>query len=342
MALCLALRASANPPARLPPPILFGVARPESVPLPVPRLIPLSRAGEAAGFRAAGTGLFAGGAGGVGFALPITGGVPGLVCPFATTGMGTPRGGAAGGGGGGGGAARACSISSTYAVGVQPSFMVCTFLQSHQLQISAERTIPVGAVKYISTSSLRDDWFALGVGSPQEPDPLISCVFKTEFFLQFKTVAVGGMNLKIGPTIEYNKKPGKPASVKVQKDPAVARDDMYKSGTIHVPQGEAPTSVSRPTPRGKAIAKPITSGKLLRPGGPGGQPSKAASRRPVPAARPAAQTQRPVPTPAAAPVHQTVTSHLNGPPSHIRNESASSLGRAAPPPSQFPIKQCQF
>ncbi|KAJ9628292.1 class II myosin [Knufia peltigerae] len=215
-------------------------------------------------------------------------------------------------------------------------YIVVQAVVNNQLQISAERTIPVGAVKYISTSSLRDDWFALGVGSPQEPDPLISCVFKTEFFLQFKTVAVGGMNLKIGPTIEYNKKPGKPASVKVQKDSTITRDDMYKSGTIHVPQGEAPTSVSRPTPRGKAIAKPITSGKLLRPGGPGGQPSKAASRRPVPAARPAAQTPRPVPTPAAAPVHQTVTSQLNGPSSHSRNESASSFGRAAPPPPPPP------
>ncbi len=113
IALCRALKASASPPARLPPPILFGVARPESVPLPVPRLIPLSLAGDAAGFRAAGTGLLAGGAGGVGFAFAPTGGAEGRVWPLATTGVGTARGGAAGGGGGGGGAARTCSISST-------------------------------------------------------------------------------------------------------------------------------------------------------------------------------------------------------------------------------------
>ncbi|KAK5213185.1 class II myosin [Exophiala xenobiotica] len=219
-------------------------------------------------------------------------------------------------------------------------YIVVQAVVNNQLQISSERTIPVGAVKYISTSNLRDDWFALGVGSPQEPDPLINCVFKTEFFLQFKTVAVGGMNLKVGPTVEYNKKPGKPAAVKVQKDPAIPRDDVYKSGTIHVPQGESPNSGSRPTPRGKAIAKPITSGKLLRPGGPGGQPSKAATRRPVPAARPAAQTPRPVPapapTPAATSIHHAVTSHLNGPSSHARNESASSFGRAGPPPPPPP------
>src|SRR4051794_4022003 len=93
-------------------------------------------------------------------------------------------------------------------------------------------------------------------------------------------------------SIEYNKKPGKPAVVKVVKDPNVPRDDLYKSGTIHTNQGEPPNSVSKPTPRGKQVtARPITKGKLLRPGGPNGGPSKLASRpaqsRAVP--QPAAQ-----------------------------------------------------
>ena len=207
-------------------------------------------------------------------------------------------------------------------------YIVVQNVVNNSLVISSERTIPIGAVRYISTSTLRDDWFALGVSSPQEPDPLLNCVFKTEFFLQFKTVAVGGFNLRIGDSIEYNKKPGKPAVVKVMKDPAIPRDDMYKSGTIHVGQGESPSSVSRPTPRGKAIAKPITSGKLLRPGGPGGGPSKVASR-PRPAA---AATPRPVPIPAAA-VNRPVA-QINGTGAHARNESASSFSsnRLPPPP----------
>ena len=97
--------------------MLFGVDRPESLPLPVPRLMPLSLAGEMPGFLAAGTGRLAGGAGGVGFARAAAG----LALPLTVTdGMGTARGGADGGGGGGGGAARDCSISSTYADGVQP------------------------------------------------------------------------------------------------------------------------------------------------------------------------------------------------------------------------------
>ena len=215
-------------------------------------------------------------------------------------------------------------------------YIIVQAVVNNQLQISAERTVPIGAIKYISCSNLRDDWFALGVGSGQEPDPLINCVFKTEFFLQFKTVAVGGMNLKIGPQIDYNKKPGKPAAVKVQKDPAVPRDDVYKSGTVHVGQGESPSSVSRPTPRGKAIARPITTGKLLRPGGPGSQPSKAAARRPVPAARPAARPAAAQPRPVPAPAAQVTPAQTNGAYSHARNESASSFGRAAPPPPPPP------
>jgi myosin-1 len=116
--------------------------------------------------------------------------------------------------------------------------------------------------------------------------------------------------------------------VKVIKDPSVPRDDLYKSSTIHTAQGEPPNSVSRPTPRGKQIAgKPITKGKLLRPGGPGGAPSKLASRpaqaRTVPqtTSRPAAAQPKAFGQPAAA---------LNGV-NHAQHAPAPST-RAAPPP----------
>ena len=213
-------------------------------------------------------------------------------------------------------------------------YIVVQNIINNSLQISSERTIPIGAVRFLGTSNLRDDWFSIGVGSPQEPDPLINCVFKTEFFLQFKGVAVGGFNLQISDSISYNKKPGKLAQVKVMRDPAVPRDDLYKSGTIHVGPGESPNSVSRPTPRAKAVVRPITTGKLLRPGGPGGKPSKVASR-PRPA-QPPTQTNRPIPmpTPVSKPLPQ-----MNGIPSHGRNESASSAGsinRAPPPPPPPP------
>lgn len=74
--------------------------------------------------------------------------------------------------------------------------------------------------------------------------------------------------------------------VKVIKDPNVRRDDVYKSGTIHTGPGESPNSISRPTPKPRRVAgKPITKGKLLRPGGPGGGPSKLAARPAPPQAR---------------------------------------------------------
>jgi myosin-1 len=135
------------------------------------------------------------------------------------------------------------------------------------------------------------------------------------------------------PRIEYNKKPGKPAQIKTMKDPAVPRDDLYKSSTIHTGPGEPPNSVSKPTPKGKQVAaKPITKGKLLRPGGPGGGPSKLANRpRPTPAATPAAAVPqpRPVPAPVPAPVAAPVAALSNGS-AHARK--TSSFNRVPPPP----------
>ena len=139
MAFCLALNASASPPAKLPLPMLLGVTLPESVPLlgrseSLPRLTALSLAGVGGGkgFLAIANGLLTGGAGGVGLARTAGPGdgfrsVPFVIGVAASAGVG--RAGATGGGGGGG--ARSCSISSTYADGAQPWEPVLVFLQSH-------------------------------------------------------------------------------------------------------------------------------------------------------------------------------------------------------------------
>lgn len=148
--------------------------------------------------------------------------------------------------------------------------------------------------------------------------------------------------------IEYNKKPGKPSVVKVLKDPNVPRDDYYKSGAIHTAPGEPPNSRSKPTPRGKQVTgRPITKGKLLRPGGPGGGPSRLTSRpaaprsvpQPMPS-QPAPVQQRnipsqPRPNPKSA-VSQYKTpvqplAAVNGINSS-RDDSAGSATRAPPPP----------
>ena len=139
-----------------------------------------------------------------------------------------------------------------------------------------------------------------------------------------------GIGLTID-SIEYNKKPGKPTVIKVVKDQSVQRDDLYKSGTIHTGQGEPPNSRSRPTPRPKQIAgKPITHGKLLRPGGPGGGPSKLASRPPA---------SRPVPQPIPR-----STPHSIPPPNPqlISHTIPHAIPQASTQPSSLPTPQLVF
>lgn len=143
-------------------------------------------------------------------------------------------------------------------------------------------------------------------------------------------------------SIEYNKKPGKLATVKSVKDPAAGNVDSYKSSTIHTSAGEPPNSVSKPTPRPKQVAaRPVTKGKLLKPGGPGGGPSKlsAAARRPAPAAQPLPQaTPQPaaVPQPAAQSriVPQPVAAAAAA--AHTRTDSAGSVRAPPPPPPSAP------
>ncbi|KAK4105669.1 hypothetical protein N658DRAFT_492154 [Parathielavia hyrcaniae] len=213
-----------------------------------------------------------------------------------------------------------------------------TMGQSHQIQIMVERSFPLGAIKFIGTSTARDDWFSLGVGSQQEADPLLNCVLKTEMFTQMRRVMPGGFNLKIADAIEYAKKPGKMQLVKVLKDSPTPHD-FYKSGAVHTQPGEPSNSVSRPTPKGKPVPpRPITRGKLIKPGGPDGRPSRVPVNRtaqPRPsagasaAARPAASS-RPVPQPQPAAAAAAATSVSN--PTHTRQQSNSSAVRAPPPP----------
>jgi myosin-1 len=79
-------------------------------------------------------------------------------------------------------------------------YIVKQVLVNGQVQIQAERTIPVGAIKFVSASKLQDDWFSIGAGSQTEPDPLVNCVFKTEFFTQLTNVLRGSLTLQIGDT----------------------------------------------------------------------------------------------------------------------------------------------
>jgi myosin-1 len=188
----------------------------------------------------------------------------------------------------------------------------------------------------------------------------MNCVFKTEMFTHMQRAMPGGFNLKIGETIEYAKKPNKMQQVKVLKD-SQQRADFYKSGTIHTQQGQPPNSVSKPLPKAKPVAaRPITRGKLIKPGGPGGRPSRLTGNRNT-QPRPTPSGTRTVPPPPSAlgsvvsvsssassnagpsaststlssVSHQVpVIGNANKPLSHARTPSASA--RAPPPPPAPP------
>jgi len=126
-------------------------------------------------------------------------------------------------------------------------------------------------------SNLRDDWMVLNGPLSEEGDPVLSCVFKTEFITHFMTATNGQAQLIIGPTTDYAKKKEKRAQIKFIKDETIQspNSDVYKSHTVHVSTGGLPSSTSRPAAKRKAgIVRPITQGKLLRPGGPSSSANK--------------------------------------------------------------------
>ncbi|KAK3354726.1 myosin-1 [Neurospora tetraspora] len=227
-------------------------------------------------------------------------------------------------------------------------YIVAQVLNQGHVQIMAEKAFPLASIKFIGASTARDDWFSLGVGSQQEADPLLNCVLKTEMFTQMKRVMPGSFNLKIGDGIEYAKKPGKMQLVKVLKD-APTSQDFYKSSTVHTQPGEPPNSVSRPQPKAKPVPpRPITKGKLIKPGGPGGRPARNANpnrtAQPRPGGGPsiaasnplasaAAASSRPVPARPGAASTPAASKPL---PSHTRQQSSTSTVRPPPPPPPAP------
>ena len=79
-------------------------------------------------------------------------------------------------------------------------YIVKQVLVNKQVAVQAESTIPIGAIKFIGASSLKDDWFSVGVGAPDAPDALVNCLLKTELFTHLQKLSRGSLNLKIGST----------------------------------------------------------------------------------------------------------------------------------------------
>ncbi|KAG6021247.1 class II myosin [Claviceps sp. Clav32 group G5] len=221
-------------------------------------------------------------------------------------------------------------------------YIIAQLLIGDQIQISVERAIPLGTIKFVGTSTCRDDWFSLGVGSAQEADPLLNCTLKTELFAQMQRVMLSGFTLRIEDFIEYSKKPNKLQQVKVIKD-SQQTGDYYKSGAIHTQTGESPASESHPMPKAKPVPpRPITRGKLIKPGGPaGGRPSGLTAKRtqqlrPEAGGRIVPQSPAVVPTQAKPPDEingSCVLGSKNAIPSRTRYQgNVDNVATRAPPP----------
>lgn len=149
------------------------------------------------------------------------------------------------------------------------AYFIVTQLVNKQVQTVLERKINVSSIQTVGLSCLRDDWVVFNVGGTEEPDPVFHCYFKTELFVHLLQRSNGAINLRVDNTLQFRKKKDKMATITFKKDETVQMDDVYKSSTVSVASGEAPTSQSQPAPRKKSgVMRPVTQGKLLRPGGP--------------------------------------------------------------------------
>ncbi|RUP48706.1 P-loop containing nucleoside triphosphate hydrolase protein [Jimgerdemannia flammicorona] len=227
--------------------------------------------------------------------------------------------------------------------------IVMVTLNSKVLTMTLERTISLNVIQSVSLSNLRDDWIVLHINSPNDVDAVISSYFKTELVTHLLQRTGGRIGVIISDSIDYTKKGPKKATLKFAKDEKVKKDDVYKSHVINVATGEPAnsgrncgfcqcnwvklfssdgtffniasfsfppflppllSSASYPPCKRKPVEpKPITSGKLLKKGGP--------SKKPVTNAAP-----RPRPVPAAT--NDTPAS------------SSSAKARAPPPPPPAP------
>ncbi|KAF5312142.1 hypothetical protein D9619_002602 [Psilocybe cf. subviscida] len=225
-----------------------------------------------------------------------------------------------------------------------PRFLVLTGKALHIILVNeagmfvCERKIPLVTIKSIGLSNLRDDWLTINGSASEEGDPIISCVFKTELVTHLMKATNAQAQLMVGPTLEYAKKKDKRAQVKFIKDETVPRNDVYKSHTVHVPSGEPPSSRSRPPAKRKAgVVRPITSGKLLRAGGP--DKPKTTTSRPKPASQPLpGRTGTSVPKPSIIPASVATTSTT---PAAAKAKAPSAPPRhvAPPPPPPPPPRQ---
>ncbi|KAF9186641.1 class II myosin [Haplosporangium sp. Z 767] len=202
-------------------------------------------------------------------------------------------------------------------------YLVVSQLVGKVVSLKLERTVMLNTIKAVSISNLRDDWmiFSVDTMNPEEGDIVLECDFKTELITHLLQRSGGRIGVNVQPQFEYIKKKNKTGTIKFVKDDRV-KTETYKSHVVTTPSGEPANSQSwPPCERMQKPPRPITSGRLIRKGGPKSGASQG-NRRP-----PATKS-----TPRVVPVVESATANQRASAVSSGSSSAAPVKRQAPPP----------
>ncbi|QPG77001.1 myosin I [Brettanomyces nanus] len=198
-----------------------------------------------------------------------------------------------------------------------------------------EETIPVRQIPKVSLSTLQDDWVAINLASSSRPDLLINTMFKTELLTYLKKLN-SSLNVSIGETISYSRKPGKLRVVnfKVAAE-APSEGDIYKSAVVSVRQGLPASSHSKPKPKGKSIISNAVAKYKMTLAATGAYKSSGTRRSSHTARRQMNSVITPNPAAVVAPAaiqHPVTTSRF----------SRKTAPRPPPPPPKWPTYKAAY
>ncbi|AMD21798.1 HFL058Cp [Eremothecium sinecaudum] len=139
-------------------------------------------------------------------------------------------------------------LPKTFILTPSTLFIIGKTKVDNQLKYIMDYAIDINRIVYVGMTNLQDDWIGIYVNGMNKPDPFINTVFKTELVSHLKQLN-RNIEVRIGPTIEYQKKPGKAHVVKSQiNENAPKYGDIYKSSTISVRRGLPGNTLQRRKP----------------------------------------------------------------------------------------------
>lgn len=143
-------------------------------------------------------------------------------------------------------------LKKTFLLTPTTLYIIGQTLVQNTMTYTQDYKIDVRNIQAVSLTNLQDGWVGINLTGSGQPDPLINTYFKTELITHLKKLN-DRIQIKIGSTIEYQKKPGKLHSVKCQiNDSSPKYGDIYKSSTISVRRGNPPNSQVHKKPRKKS------------------------------------------------------------------------------------------